>query len=38
MRISFFQGARLGAAKIMCCAFALAFHNAAMGAEMPTTV
>jgi hypothetical protein len=36
MRISFLQGARLGAANIMCCALALAFHNAAMGAEIPT--
>jgi hypothetical protein len=36
MKISFRHGARLGANKMTCCALALAFHNAAMGAEIPT--
>jgi hypothetical protein len=36
MRIGFRHGPRLGAVKMTCCALALAFHNAAMGAEIPT--
>jgi hypothetical protein len=36
MKIGFRHGARLGAVKMTCCALALAFHNAAMGAEIPT--
>jgi hypothetical protein len=36
MKIGFRHGARLGAIKMTCCALALAFHNAAMGAEIPT--
>jgi hypothetical protein len=36
MKIAFRHGARLGAIKMTCCALALAFHNAAMGAEIPT--
>jgi hypothetical protein len=36
MKIGFRHAARLGAVKMTCCALALAFHNAAMGAEIPT--
>jgi hypothetical protein len=36
MRIGFRHGPRLGAVKMTCCALALAFHNAAMGTEIPT--
>jgi hypothetical protein len=36
MKIGFRHGARLGAVKMTCCALALACHNAAMGAEIPT--
>jgi hypothetical protein len=36
MKIGFRHGARLGAVKMTCCALALAFHNAVMGAEIPT--
>ncbi len=36
MKISFLHGPRLGILKMTCCALALAFHNAAMGAEIPT--
>jgi hypothetical protein len=36
MKIEFRHWARLGAAKMTCCVFALGFHNAAMGADIPT--
>ena len=36
MKIGFRHGARLGAVKMTCCALALAFHNAAMGADILT--
>ena len=36
MKIGFRHAARLGTVKMACCALALACHNAAMGAEIPT--
>lgn len=36
MKIGFLHGPRLGTVKMTCCALALAFHKAAMGAEIPT--
>jgi hypothetical protein len=36
MKIGFLHRLRLGTVKMTCCALALALHNAAMGAEIPT--
>jgi hypothetical protein len=36
MKIGFLHRLRLGTVKMTCCALALAFHNATMGAEIPT--
>jgi hypothetical protein len=36
MKIGFLHRLRLGTVKMTCCALALAVHNAAMGAEIPT--